>query len=157
MNEEITLEHHIATADIHASRLAHAVGKLVKMIACGQNPFINPPLETIELLDMMSTRFSKLQDLIGSKIFPLIFEITGESAITLIDKLNTLEKLEYIDDSNWWMELRKLRNIMTHDYPHDDVLITSTTERLFSESLQLLEYWQELKFKLKPLMDSTTA
>jgi len=156
MNEELTLKHHIATADIHASRLAYAVGELTKMLACDQSPFTNPSLETIALLDMMSTRFSKLQDLIGSKIFPLIFEITGESGITLIDKLNKLEKLDYINDSDWWMELRKLRNIMTHDYPHDDVLITSTIERLYSESIELLDYWNELKFKLGPLTKPTT-
>lgn len=151
MNEPLTLEHHIATADIHTARLAHAVGKLSEMLAQNQDPFSNPSFETVELLDMMSTRFSKLQDLIGSKIFPLIFDITGESAVTLIDKLNKLEQLDYIDDSDWWIELRKLRNIMTHDYPNDDALISSTTERLFSESIALIAYWHELKFKLGPL------
>ena len=41
---------------------------------------------------MMTTRFGKLQDIIGSKIFPLILNLLEEDAVAFIDKLNKPNK-----------------------------------------------------------------
>jgi len=59
----------------------------------------NLTLEDIQPLDMMSKRYNKLQDLIGSKIFPIILEATGNDPLLFIDKLNRLEKLGFLDDA----------------------------------------------------------
>lgn len=50
---------------------------------------------------MMTTRFDKLQNIIGLKIFPIIINLLEEDAVAFIDKLNKLEKLGYIEDTNW--------------------------------------------------------
>jgi uncharacterized protein with HEPN domain len=152
MKKETPLAHHIKTADLHAKRLQYAVKKVHKKYPSIPGFLTDLDDKDIEPFDMMNIRFIKLQDLIGSKIFSEILEIRGEEAITLIDKLNRLDKLEYLDDVNWWENLRKFRNRLTHEYQDDDALVAKTIKELLHESEKLLEYWQKLKSKLQPLL-----
>ena len=49
----------------------------------------------------------------------------------LIDILNKLEKFKIIDSENDWKYFRKLRNILTHEYPdNEDDLIQGIRETL---------------------------
>ena len=100
---------------------------------------------------MMTTRFGKLQDIIGSKIFPIILNLLEEEAVAFIDKLNKLEKLGYIDDANWWIELREIRNKIAHDYPDDHDLICSHISAVIVKAAELIEFWQKLKTKIARL------
>ena len=100
---------------------------------------------------MMTTRFGKLQDIIGSKIFPIILNLLEEEAVAFIDKLNKLEKLGYIDDANWWIELREIRNKIAHDYPDDHDLICSHLCVFILKAAELIEFWQKLKTKIARL------
>jgi hypothetical protein len=100
---------------------------------------------------MMTTRFGKLQDIIGSKIFPIILNLLEEEAVAFIDKLNKLEKLGYIDDANWWIELREIRNKIAHDYPDDHDLICSHLSVVILKAAELIEFWQKLKTKIAKL------
>ena len=66
-------------------------------------------------------RFSKLQDLIGSKIFRAYlefnkFDIQDKSFLEL---LREIEK-EGIVDIDTWDELRKVRNSIAHEYPGEE-------------------------------------
>jgi len=97
---------------------------------------------------MMTTRFGKLQDIIGSKIFPLILNLLEEDAVAFIDKLNKLEKLGYIEDANWWIELREIRNKIAHYYPDDHDLICSHISVATIKAAGLIEFWQKLKTKI---------
>jgi len=98
--------------------------------------------------DMLTTRFGKLQDIIGSKIFPLILNLLEEDAVAFIDKLNKLEKLGYIEDANWWIELREIRNKIAHYYPDDHDLICSHISVATIKAAGLIEFWQKLKTKI---------
>lgn len=40
--------------------------------------------------------------------------------MSLLDILDKLEKFEVIDESIKWMEYRKLRNKLTHEYPNNE-------------------------------------
>jgi len=44
--------------------------------------------------------------------------------MVLIDVLNKLERLELLESSDNWIDYRKLRNSLTHEYPNsnDDVI-----------------------------------
>ena len=63
-------------------------------------------------------RFSKLQDLVGSKIFRTYLEYNRYDTAnkSFLELLKEIEK-EGIIDIDSWDELRKLRNIIAHDYP----------------------------------------
>jgi GTP:adenosylcobinamide-phosphate guanylyltransferase len=71
-------------------------------------------------LNTMIFRFSKLQDLLGVKIFREYLEFSGinVSEFGFFDILKLLEK-EKICNIDTWNELRKLRNDIAHDYPHE--------------------------------------
>lgn len=44
----------------------------------------------------------------------------------MLDVLHRLEKLELLDSSDTWIDYRKLRNTLTHEYPdNEDEMIES--------------------------------
>jgi hypothetical protein len=71
-------------------------------------------------LNTLIFRFSKLQDLMGSKIFRGFLNESGLSTdgLSFFDILRELEK-EGILDIDEWQLLRELRNDIAHDYPEE--------------------------------------
>jgi uncharacterized protein with HEPN domain len=53
-----------------------------------------------------------------------------------LDVLNRLEQLSIIDSAEKWIELREVRNLITHDYPH---LIEELVDGLNQLSIKALE------------------
>jgi hypothetical protein len=72
----------------------------------------------ISLLDQIAYRFIKLQDTLGKLLRIYLFK-EGEliENLSMIDIVNLAEKLGFPIDESLWMELRFLRNAITHDYP----------------------------------------
>ena len=72
-------------------------------------------------LNTLIFRFSKLQDLLGSKVFRSYLEYSGfeTSEKSFFDILKEIEK-EGIVDIDTWDELRKLRNQIAHEYPEEE-------------------------------------
>lgn len=153
MKKEIPLEHHLQIADLHASRLSYALQKTHKKYASLPGFLKHLSDNDIAPFDMMAMRYQKLQDLIGSKIFPIILELIGQEAITFIDKLNKLEKFGYLDDASWWSQLRELRNRITHEYSAEDLIVEATVKETIREAGLLLAYWQRLKPRLEALLE----
>jgi len=100
-------------------------------------------------------RFSKLQDLIGAKVFRNYLEYSGFSTVnaTFFDILKEIEK-EGIVDIDSWIELRELRNKIAHDYPQDleDMLdsinlFISKSKELIAISNKLEQKYNEIKRK----------
>ena len=78
--------------------------------------------EKIKVVDTFIYRFIKLQDMMGDKLFKIFLDEIGEykDNMSLLDVLDKLEKFEIIEDSSKWMEYRKLRNRLTHEYPNNE-------------------------------------
>jgi len=78
--------------------------------------------EKIKTIDTFIYRFIKLQDMMGEKLFKIFLDEIGEykDNMSLLDVLDKLEKLEMIDSAYHWMEYRKLRNKLTHEYPNNE-------------------------------------
>src|SRR5690349_13312981 len=89
--------------------------------------------EQILAADTFIGRFGKLQDLLGSKVFDSFFEELGESieGLSIIDKLHKLEKLNIVDDSEVWKEMRKARNNIAHEYPDESDLAAQSLNKVF--------------------------
>ena len=156
MKKHAFLSDYSDIADMHAERLKGSLTKTEHFMPMTADVLSKLPLEQVAFLDMMSTRFGKLQDIIGAKIFPLILEILGEDAVTFIDKLNRLDKLGYIDDVSWWMDLRELRNEVMHDYPDDYKAISEHMSILVVQANKLLQFWEALKKKIELLPKKQT-
>jgi len=78
--------------------------------------------EKIKTVDTFIYRFIKLQDAMGEKLFKVFLDTLGEykDNMSLLDVLDKLEKFGIIDDADRWMEYRKLRNQLTHEYPNNE-------------------------------------
>lgn len=151
MKKHVLLSDYLKVADIHAARLKGALAEFSHLMPLSAESLAKLPLDQVAFLDMMTMRFGKLQDVIGAKIFSLILDILGEDAASLVDKINKLEKLGYIDDVNWWMDLREIRNQVMHDYPDDYEAIVLHLSILVAKANELLLFWDALKNKIAML------
>lgn len=140
MKQRSFLAYYANIADIQSTRLKDALIQVNKLLPLFAAVLANLPTDKLAFLDMMTTRFGKLQDIIGLKIFPIILNLLEEDAVAFIDKLNKLEKLGYIEDVNWWVELREIRNKIAHNYPDDHDLICSHISVVIVKAAELIEF-----------------
>jgi hypothetical protein len=103
----------------HADRLQWAMTELQVHLPFTEAKLAQLTDVELAILDQFSTRFGKLQDLMGAKLFPAVLEITKEPGDlrAFIDKLNRLEKIGAIPSVDDWLLMREIRNAFSHDYP----------------------------------------
>ena len=65
-----------------------------------------------ERLDAFVSRFGRLQDSVGDKLLPALL-------------ISMAEKLGFIESADAWMEMRRLRNQMVHEYIEDLAILAS--------------------------------
>lgn len=99
-------------------------------------------------LNTLIFRFSKLQDLLGSKVFRSYLEYSGfeTSEKSFFDLLKEIEK-EGIVDIDTWDELRKYRNQIAHEYPEEEDEIIESTNLFIEESKKLIKIVKKLEVK----------
>ena len=78
-----------------------------------------------ERLDAFVSRFGRLQDTVGDKLLPVLLTALAEHTGAVIDNLDRAEKLGLIESSDTWLELRRLRNQMVHEYIEDLAVLAS--------------------------------
>jgi len=142
----ITIEQIKEELDIHFKRIDMILPEVKSYL-----PFENDDFEDIEkikAIDSFIYRFTKIQDKMGDKFFPAVLRELQEykNAMALIDVLNRLEKLELLKNSDDWIDYRKLRNALTHEYPNNsqDVI----------EAINLsIEVYEEMKNIYKKMLE----
>ncbi|MDD5267456.1 MAG: hypothetical protein PHO08_10055 [Methylococcales bacterium] len=103
--------------DKHLERIKHASAKMAVFMPLDASRYAQLTDDEAAHIDQYLYRFSKLQDVIGEKLFVLHF--LKEEYIKskpFIDILNRLEQLDLLEDKNVWLELRKIRNTIAHQY-----------------------------------------
>jgi hypothetical protein len=82
------------------------------------NSFESLSLEAETALDVFLFRFTKLQDVMGAKLFPTLLEsfIEEIKEMTFIDRINRLDELGLVS-LNEWKPIRDKRNDVAHEYP----------------------------------------
>jgi hypothetical protein len=78
-----------------------------------------------ERLDAFVSRFGRLQDTVGDKLLPALLSALAEKTGPAIDNLDKCEKFVFIESADGWMEMRRLRNQMVHEYIEDLAVLTS--------------------------------
>jgi len=81
-----------------------------------------------ERLDAFVSRFGRLQDNLGDKFLPQLLLALAEKPGAAIDNLDRAERLGGIESVEAWLEIRKLRNQMVHEYIEDLTLLTSALQ-----------------------------
>ncbi|MDQ6969612.1 MAG: hypothetical protein Q9M16_03790 [Mariprofundus sp.] len=101
----------------------------------------------VAILDQFSTRFARLQDMMGMKLFPVVLELTKEPGEldVFVDKLNRLEKIGAIPSTDRWLVLREMRNIFSHEYPDDPEIQAAILNKAFKLADELIETFNALK------------
>lgn len=76
-------------------------------------------IDLSERTDAFVARFSRLQDTMADKLLPALLQWLAEPVGAAIDNLNRAERLGWISSVEIWLEARRLRNRMIHEYVRD--------------------------------------
>ncbi|NPA52250.1 MAG: hypothetical protein GXO22_05100 [Aquificae bacterium] len=138
--------------DRHRDGLDYVVNKIKNWDKLDTEILDDP--EKVETLDAFLFRFSKMQDTMGDKLFPLILETLGEEVRSkpFIDILNRLEQLEILPSANRWKELRKIRNLLIHTYLWEKEILIKELYHAINASDELVNIYQNIKEKIKPYL-----
>jgi len=85
--------------------------------------------EEFDIMENLTSRYSRVIDLIINKLFRSIDAVELEDSGTLIDVINRAEKRELINSSDRLKELKDLRNEIVHEYETDDLVDTFESVR----------------------------
>ena len=93
----------------------------------------------------MLFRFTKLQDTLGEKVFPLILALANEPVkkMSFIDRLNRLEELEILDKSEW-VSLRANRNEIAHEYSYNEEDVVENITFIYTKSSDLIAIYNKI-------------
>ncbi len=138
------IERYLFEANRHISHIESAKEEL-------NVPVINyDDLSKLEkfALNTLIFRFSKLQDLIGTKLFRYYLDYSGLYAndMGFFDLLKEIEK-EGIVDIDTWQQLRELRNDIAHEYPHEMAEMLEKINLLIEKSEDLIVILRTIEAK----------
>ncbi len=147
MNIQDKIVAEIELCDRHAEHLLWTINEIEKLLPFSAEKLAAVSQEKRAMLDMFMNRFSKLQDTMGAKLFPMVLELTEEPGEypTFLDKLHRLQKMEAIPESFDWRELRKTRNYFSHDYVDEDHINAGILNTAYKQAKTLLDVFQGLK------------
>jgi hypothetical protein len=97
-----------------------------------------------ERLDAFVSRFGRLQDNLGDKFLPQLLMALAEKPGAAIDNLNLAERLGWIQSTEEWLLMRKLRNQMVHEYIEDLALLSSALQTGHALVPQLVHAAQQM-------------
>lgn len=111
--------------------------------------------EAVQDWDQFILRFTKLQDAMGGRLLPSVLAFLQEpyEDRPMLDKLNRLEKLGYLDHAETWHTLRAIRNRFAHDYPEDDALKAA----YLNEAVAAVPLLQTILSRVDPLVAQAQA
>lgn len=147
MTENQQLNSVLEICDLHAKRLQYAMKQLKPLIPLSALRFSQLSEAEIPIFELFTSRFAKLQDLMGAKLFGLVLDYAKEPGNheTFLDKLNLLEKIGCIPSAKLWLELREMRNHVSHDYPENPEISAQNINNAFEMATVLLKILESLK------------
>jgi len=146
------LQYYFQEAHNHIGKIQKANEVLGEVMPVNLNVLESLTEQQQDKLDILAFRFSKLQDLLGDKIFRNILEYSGFNVQqSFVRLLGELER-EGILDLNQWISLRNARNRIAHEYPNDEKGLTSSINFIYEYS----DYLVELTDRLERYFDEIT-
>jgi hypothetical protein len=144
MSSEIEiLRSEIVICELHANLLQKALNHLKPITPIATQKLEQLTDEELGFLELLTSRFAKLQDTIGQKIFPLILASLQEDIknTSFLDRLHKLEKLGILESAVYWVHLREIRNSIANDYPENPELMVTNINKVIVNANSLLDYW----------------
>ena len=101
-------------------------------------------LEQQESFEALTSRFARTSDILTQKVLKTLFILLQENIKTIIDAANLLEKLAVLESADDLLNVRELRNQISHEYVESDV------KALFFDVLHYVP-------KIKKIINNVTA
>jgi len=142
---QLKLQKIINECDKHILRMNSAYTKIAAKLPLDTNKYKNLNDE-VEHIDQYLFRFAKLQDAIGKRFFKAILLSVEEDLddISFIDLLNRLEKLNILESTEQWLELRKIRNALSHTYEDEPEEMSLAINDIFDKKQIIEKIYQKL-------------
>lgn len=137
----------VKIGDIHADKIELALAELKPIFPLDKHKIIKFSIQELLLIELLGSRFAKLQDLLGKKIINEFLLLAGEliDDLTMLDKINKLERLNIIESAELWKEMREARNHISHEYPDAPELTAQYLNQIFVLAPSLLMFFRDLK------------
>jgi hypothetical protein len=134
-------------SDIHAKRLQYALGIIQQWGPLSVDFFKAVPEQQIPILELFTSRFSKLQDSMGNQLFPAVLQraLEEQPNMTFVDVLNKMEKIGAIPSGKQWLDFRNMRNHLTHEYPDHPEIAANNFNQALIMAVDLLAVYAHLK------------
>lgn len=101
--------------------------------------------ETAERLEAFVSRFGRMQDTIADKLLPRWLMALAETPGSQIENLNRAEKLGVLDNVERWLEARKLRNRLVHEYMQSPESFAEDLKLAKEYSRLLIDFYNRLR------------
>lgn len=141
------LQREFEICDRHLLRIDAALRELSDVLPLSAEAYNELSEEKIRCLDQFIFRFSKLQDVMGAKLFRHALEYADEdiNELPMRDILNRMERYRLIDSAEDWNYMRELRNEVSHDYPLEKNDVVSVLNELIAKVATLRNIRQNLQ------------
>ena len=145
-SNQLKLQKIINECDKHILRMNSAYKKIVASLPLDTESYTKLNEDEVEHIDQYLFRFAKLQDAIGKRFFKVIFVSLEEDIedISFIDLLNRLEKLNILDSTEQWLELRKIRNVLSHTYEDESEEMSIAINDIFDKKEAIEKIYKQL-------------
>lgn len=142
-NDLQTMSEKLLECQKHSQRLRSAHQHLEAIFPLSLSSYLRLGDIDASFVDQMTFRFSKLQDTMGEKLFPLFLHHIGEPVKTMpfIDRINRLEELGLVDRDEWFF-FRQERNEITHEYSFNQESIVEALNRIHHSVPRLIELFE---------------
>jgi hypothetical protein len=149
--EKAKLEKYFHECDKHIQRIKEAYSDIKAQIPLSAKEYTLLNKESVQALDQYIFRFSKLQDTMGEKIFRLIFSFYSDTTedVPFLDLLNRLEKLAFLESAKEWINLRKIRNAIAHQYDDEPEEASQAINNIVIQKEIIIRIYEHLKNKYR--------
>lgn len=113
------------------------------------------PIERFSItLEAFTARFGRMQDTIADKLLPRWLAALAEAPGSQIEVLNRAERLGIVTSVEQWLEARKLRNRLVHEYIEnpkgfaEDILLAIQYTQLLFECHQHIKVFASTRMGL---------
>ncbi|MEQ8581046.1 MAG: hypothetical protein RIC30_05065 [Marinoscillum sp.] len=139
-------------SELHFHHLNHAFRRTSEIYPLSEQTVKNLSNDQIAFTDQLIFRFTKLQDCMGNRLFHSGLALLGEPVddLTMLDRLHLLERLSIMNDATEWLQLRELRNELTHEYPDADQIKAEALNAL----IERITYLKSVFKKFTDFVDS---
>ena len=147
--DKIKLKKYFNECDKHLQRIEEAYSDIQDSIPLTVHQYQNLSKDEVQAIDQYLYRFSKLQDTLGQKIFRLVLNIYEpfDEHISFLDLLNKLEKIDFLENTKEWINLRDKRNKIAHQYDDEPFEMTQAINDILNQKDILKAIYLKIKQK----------